>query len=103
MSELNQICDEHIVEVSKLFQPRRRSASWNLEDDSIATKWFRLLNPPKPEFLEDETVGSVSDKPTESQEDEHDSCREIYELCQSAVQSDDEMQILTQEMPGIKT
>lgn len=66
-----------------------RSASWNPEDDSRAAKRFRLLNPPTPESLQEETAENVSAKSGEAQDNYHDRRREIYELCKSAAQSDD--------------
>lgn len=72
MSELDQIWDEHIAEVAKIFQLRCRRASWNPEDDARAAKRFRLLNPPTPESLEQEAAENVSTKQGKTQDNDQD-------------------------------
>lgn len=97
LNKIDQICDEHIAEVAKLSKPREWRASSNPDDDARAAKRFRVLNPPTPESLEEETVKNVSAKQGETQENDQERRREINELCQSNAQSDDEIQILTKE------
>lgn len=52
----------------KIFQLRHRSTLWNPDDDARASRWFKTLNPPTPESLEEESAESISAKLGELQE-----------------------------------
>lgn len=60
LNELDQICDEHIAKVAKLFHLIHSSASWNPGEEARAAERFRLLNILTSESLEEESAKSVS-------------------------------------------